>query len=272
MHREESVQAKAAPIGLFDSGLGGLTVLRELKRALPQERLLYLGDTARTPYGSKSAATVRRYAQECAEFLLERQIKLLVIACNTASALALEELQALCPCPIIGTIDPAVEVALRATRSGRIGVLGTRATIASGAYQSRLSACAPHVQVVARPCPLFVPLVEEGLTHGPIVESALELYLADLRAEQIDTIILGCTHYPLLRDALQRFFGPEVTLVECSTAIASAVRVLQEQGRVSSGEGGSAHYFVTDEAARFSTLARIFLDDSTVHAQSVQLA
>lgn len=261
----------AGPIGLFDSGLGGLTVLRELRRTLPAEPLLYLGDTARTPYGSKSAATIRRYARECAEFLLARQIKLLVVACNTASSVALEELNAACPCPVIGTIEPAVAAALRATRSGRIAVLGTRATIASGVYQNRLAALQPGVQVFARPCPLFVPLVEEGITSGPVVESIMQMYLGALRDESVDTVILGCTHYPLMAGALQSFFGPAVNLVECSTAIATVVQDMVSASTLPVGTGGAAEFFVTDEAGRFSSLARLFLEDRVVQAAEVQL-
>lgn len=261
----------SCPIGLFDSGLGGLTVLRELRSALPEESFLYLGDTARTPYGSKSAATIQRYAQECAEFLLARQIKLLVVACNTVSAVALEELRTVCPCPVLGTIDPAVGAALQATKSGRVAVLGTRATIASGVYQKQLAALCPEVEVFAKPCSLFVPLVEEGITSGPVVESAIEMYLGALRNEAVDTVILGCTHYPLLVGALQRFFGPTVTLVECSKAIAAEVQRLQAFGQQSPSQQGSAAYFVTDEAGRFSSLARLFLDEQAVDAQQVEL-
>lgn len=261
----------AGPIGLFDSGLGGLTVLRELRRTLPAEPLLYLGDTARTPYGSKSAATIRRYARECAEFLLARQIKLLVVACNTASSVALEELSTFCPCPVIGTIEPAVDAALRVTRTGRIAVLGTRATIASGVYQNRLAARLSGVEVFARPCPLFVPLVEEGITSGPVVDSAVEMYLGPLRNESVDTIILGCTHYPLLAGALQSFFGSSVNLVECSTAIAKVVKDMVSTATVPAGSGGAAQYFVTDEAGRFSALARLFLEERAVQAKEVEL-
>lgn len=261
----------SAPIGLFDSGLGGLTVLRELRKALPREQFVYLGDSARAPYGSKSATTIQRYSQQCAEFLLNHQIKLLIVACNTASSLALEELAAICPCPVIGTIEPAVRTALSATRTGRIAVLGTRATIASGVYQTRLKQLQPHVEVFAQPCPLFVPLVEEGITTGPIVQQVIGLYLAELKALDVDTVILGCTHYPLLLDSLQQFLGPDVALVECSKAIAESVPQLLGGAQISNSNPGMTQYFVTDEAARFTALARLFLGEESVSAVQVEL-
>jgi glutamate racemase len=262
----------SAPIGLFDSGLGGLTVLKELRKALPGEQFIYLGDSARAPYGSKSATTIRRYSEQCTEFLLTHQVKLMVVACNTASSLALEELSAICPCPVIGTIEPAVRTALSATRSGRIAVLGTRATVASGVYQIRLKELQPQLEIFALSCPLFVPLVEEGITTGPLVQQVVEMYLSEIRDLKVDTVILGCTHYPLLLESLQQFLGPEVALVECSKAIAESVLQLVGDTPVSGSNASITQYFVTDEAARFTSLARLFLGEESVAAVQVELS
>lgn len=267
-------------IGLFDSGLGGLTVLRELKAVLPGERYVYLGDTARTPYGSKGCETIVRYSRECSAFLLKNNIKLLVVACNTASSMALSELRREIPCPVVGTIEQAVRLAVGSTKNGRVGVIGTEATISSGVYQSAITGDAPSVRVLAKACPLFVPLVEQGMVQGEIPDKVVEYYLRSFREEKIDTLVLGCTHYPLLKDAIMRYMGDDLQIVECSKAIAIQVKdmlqnqsMLFPQGSIPVRQGGVPEerekYFVTDGVSRFNVLAGLFLGDDSVSAVKV---
>ncbi|MEZ4386580.1 MAG: glutamate racemase [Candidatus Krumholzibacteriia bacterium] len=233
------------PIGVFDSGLGGLTVLRALHRRLPAEDIVYFGDTARVPYGTKGARTVRTFAWQDAGFLMSHGIKLLVVACNTASAFALEFLAARLPIPVLGVIAPGVDAALAQTRGGPVGVIGTRGTINSGRYQQGLSARLPAERIVALPCPLFVPLVEEGLLDHPLTHRACAEYLTTLREARVDTLILGCTHYPMLKPAIARFMGPEVVLVDSAEALATAaVACLESAGlrRLQERPGELAYY------------------------------
>lgn len=262
------------PIGIFDSGLGGLTVLKELRRQLPNEKFIYLGDTARTPYGTKSKDTIQRYSLECARFLRSHEIKLLVVACNTASSLALDVLAADCPCPVIGTIEPAIDQALAVPECRRIGVIGTKGTIRSGAYQQRLAERFPKGEIFSLACPLFVPLVEEGIYGGEIVEQVTELYLMELRSKELDALILGCTHYPLLAAELQKYMGPKTALVECSKSTAAAVQALlleHELTATSVSEASSSErYFVTDDVDRFNYLASLFLEHRPVAAVQLE--
>jgi len=252
-------------IGLFDSGLGGLTVLRGMLRALPGQNYFYLGDNARSPYGTKGTDTIVRYARECAHFLLSREIGVLIVACNTASAAALHVLEQELSIPVVGTVRPAVRQALARSRSGRIGVLGTNATIASGVYQQAIATADATATVSAQACPLFVPLVEAGMLRGEIVDKVVELYLAPLKERGVDTVILGCTHYPLLLESIQSFMGPEVCIVECSDAIAHDVAELLGD-RAAPAIPGSVNYFVTDEVGRFNFLASAFLEGQAVNA------
>lgn len=210
------------PIGVFDSGLGGLTVLRALHERLPAEDLIYFGDTARVPYGTKGARTVRSFAWQDAGFLMGHGIKLLVVACNTASAFALDYLAARLPIPVLGVIEPGVTAALAQTGGGAVGVIGTRGTITSGRYQEGLSTRLPAARIHALACPLFVSLVEEGLLDHPLTHLACAEYLAPLREVGLDTLILGCTHYPLLKPAISRYMGPDVALVDSAEALAAA--------------------------------------------------
>lgn len=247
-----------ARIGVFDSGVGGLTVLHALHRRLPAEATVYLGDTARVPYGTKSPEVVIRYSRTNARFLLGHELKLLVVACNTASAHALEALRSELDVPVIGVVEPGARAAAAQTRSGRIGVIGTAGTIASGAYQRALAAAIPGAQVIARACPLLVPLAEEGWTDGDVPRLVVERYLGDLRGA-IDTLVLGCTHYPLLAKAIAEVLGPDVVLVDSAEATAVAVEDAL-RGEAASGEGAPAHrYFVTDVPARFPEIAARFL-------------
>jgi glutamate racemase len=245
------------PIGVFDSGIGGLTVVSALRRLLPHESIYYLGDTARVPYGGKSASTVQRYSLEVASLLLRENAKTVVVACNTASALALSTLEGQLPVTLTGVIRPGAQAATAATRNGHIGVIGTRATIKSGAYERALLALNPDVRVVARACPLLVPLIEEGWLESEITDKVLMQYLEPMIADGIDTLVLGCTHYPLLRPAISRWLGDAVTLVDSAENCAAAVRVLlkeHELGAPAVGAGG-LHVALTDAPDAFLRVA-----------------
>ena len=252
------------PIGVFDSGLGGLTVVRELRKHLPAESIVYFGDTARVPYGSKSPSTVRHYSREAAAFLLERDVKAIVIACNTATAHAHEALSAELSVPVLGVIEPGARAAAAATRSGRIGVIGTAGTIASGAYDLAVRRLVgDRARVYAQPCPLFVPLVEEGLAEHPATRLVAQDYLAALRDVEVDVLVLGCTHYPLLRELLVDVMGPEVQLVDSAeeTAI-EARRVLAERELLAPASDSPASTFVvSDLPLRFREIGRRFVGD-----------
>lgn len=210
-------------IGVFDSGVGGLTVVRQLESRLPNESVIYLGDTARVPYGTKSPETVIRYAEACARLLLERDIKLLVVACNTASAFAIDALRERLDVPVLGVIDPGAQAAVRATQRGRIGVIGTAGTIQSERYRDAIHDQNPDMAVFSQACPLFVPLAEEGWITGAVPESVAMTYLAPLLAEDIDTLVLGCTHYPLLKETIAKVAGDAVTLVDSAEETALVV-------------------------------------------------
>jgi len=258
------------PIGVFDSGLGGLTAVRELFRVLPDERVVYFGDTARVPYGSKSRETVTRFSLEIARFLLRQDIKCLLVACNTASSYALETLKQRLDIPVVGVIDPAVGVAVTAgpprpagAAPRRVGVIGTQATVASGAYATAVERVAPGTRVVSCACPLFVPLIEEGWLEHPVTRGVAEEYLAELRREPPDSLILACTHYPLIAPLLQSLLGPGVRLVDSGAEAALATAgLLRRRGLLAApaGEGGPAHHFyLSDERLSFASVARAFL-------------
>ena len=218
------------PIGVFDSGIGGLTVVAELRKLLPAESSFYIGDTARVPDGGKSQATIERYSQELAGLLLAERAKLIVVACNTASALGVPRLKETLRVPVTGVIEPGAQAAVKATRSGKVGVIGTRATIASRAYERAISELDANVKVFTEPCPLLVPLIEEGWLEDPVTDSIIARYLEKLLRAGVDTLVLGCTHYPLLREAIQRIAGPKVTLVDSAQNTALAVqRMLMSQ-------------------------------------------
>lgn len=258
-----------AAIGVFDSGVGGLTVLKALHERLPLESTVYLGDTARVPYGTKSPEVVIRYSRNNARFLLGHHLKLLVVACNTATAHALPALQAELSVPVIGVVEPGARAAAARSRSGRIGVIGTAGTIASGAYQRALAAAIPGAEVIARACPLLVPLAEEGWTDGEVPRLVLERYLGDLRG-RIDTLVLGCTHYPLLKSAMAEVLGPDVALVDSAEATAAAVE--DALRTLPAGEGEtSRRCFVTDVPARFPEIAARFLGEVPGHVEQVDV-
>ena len=203
----ENKNRNTAAIGVFDSGVGGLTVTREIMRQLPNENVVYFGDTARVPYGSKSKNNIIRFSRQIIRFLKTKNVKAIVIACNTASALALETVQQEFDIPIIGVIVPGARAAVRETKNGQIGVLGTEATIKSETYTKEIRKLMPEAEVIGKPCPLFVPLVEEGFAKHKITEEVIDIYLSDMRKSEIDTLILGCTHYPLLRSRIMAYFG-----------------------------------------------------------------
>lgn len=258
------MRASDLPIGIFDSGIGGLTVVRQIRRALPQEDLIYLGDTARVPYGTKSPATVVRFACEDTAFLIGQQVKSVVVACNTVSAWALPTLEGRFDVPIFGVILPGVRAALAATRNRRIGVIATPATIRSQAYTKSMLAQDARVEVLGRACPLLVPLVEEGRTGGPITEAVLREYLGPMLARDIDTLVLGCTHYPLLKNSIQAVAGEKVALVDSAESCAEDVaRRLREMGLLAGDrtKPGQIRPFVTDETAWFDQQAEKFLGE-----------
>ena len=250
--------ARHQPIGVFDSGIGGLTVVSALRVLLPNEKIFYLGDTARVPYGGKSAATVERYSVEITEMLLAENCKTIVVACNTASALALPRLEEVSPVPVTGVIQPGAAAAVAATRSGHIGVIGTRATIRSRAYERAIQALDPALQVIARACPLFVPLIEEGWLEGAVTDEIIRQYLEPLVDEGIDTLVLGCTHYPLLSAAIARFLGDTVALVDSAKncAIAVARLLTAEELMSESAHAGDLSVALTDPPDAFLEVAQ----------------
>ncbi|MBI5239561.1 MAG: glutamate racemase [Elusimicrobia bacterium] len=251
---------KNRPIGIFDSGLGGLTVLQAVSRRMPEENLVYFGDTAHVPYGSKSRETVTRYSLEVARFLAGRRIKALVVACNTSSALALDAVARSLDVPVLGVIQPGADAAAAATRSGRVGIIGTEATIASGAYTAALKARLPRVRVAPLACPLFVPLVEEGWWGHRATALVARHYLGALRRSGIDTLILGCTHYPLLKGVVRRVMGPRVRLIDSAEQTAlETERLLLSLGLRRQGGRGTRRFFVSDAPKRFLKLARRLL-------------
>ena len=249
------------PIGIFDSGLGGLTVCRAIETALPGEDLIYLGDTARVPYGVKSPETVTRYSQEICDFLLRKGVKAIVVACNTASALALPKLREWYQIPILGVLEPGVEAALQVSQTHQIGVIGTEGTIRSESYAQAIGRRSPEAKVLSRACPLFVPLVEEGWIDHEVTRRVGEIYLGAWRDEEVDTVILGCTHYPLLKELIQEILGPEVRLVDSALETARALKALLESEGLTrpNGQSGSHDYFSTDAPDKMRSLAEAFL-------------
>jgi glutamate racemase len=259
------------PIGVFDSGVGGLTVLRALADTLPAEEFIYLGDTARVPYGTKSNEVIIRYSRENTEFLLAKGIKLLVVACNTSSAVALEAIAGATMVPVIGVIEPGARAAVKASRSGKIGVIGTEATIASGAYTRTIQRLRPEAEIYTRACPLLVPLVEEGWTEGEIAERTVAHYLESLKRSGIDTLVLGCTHYPLLSGLFRRVLGPGVRVIDSATATAAAARDRLRAAKVlKRGGEGRTSFFVTETPDRFVRVGRRFFGPAVESAVRIE--
>ncbi len=250
------------PIGIFDSGVGGLTVFKEMERVLPQENIVYFGDTARVPYGGKSKSTIIRFSTENILFLLKKRVKIVVVACNTSSSLALSYLKKVFAIPIIGVIKAGVDKAVAVSSAARIGVIGTRATIVSGSYQREILKIKREAKVYARPCPLFVPLVEEGIVRGEVVRGIVREYLKPLKG-RIDTLILGCTHYPLLKGEIARYLKG-VYLVDSARQVALRTKeILENNNLLNNTKKGTRHqFYVTDEPSQFQRMARIFLKHS----------
>ena len=262
-----------APIGVFDSGMGGLTVMRALTARLPHESFVYLGDTARLPYGTKSADTVRRYALQASAALVDRGVKLVVVACNTASVSLPALREALAPLPVIGVIEPGATAALRVAPEGPIAVIATEGTVRGGAYRSAIRASGSNVPIVQQACPLFVPLTEEGLIDGPIVEAVIQRYLDPLlgTVPRPKCLLLGCTHYPVLKAALARYVGADIALVDSAVTTAEAVaRLLQERELANSSGVHSPKFLATDAPDRFARIGEIFFGQ-TIDPGSVEL-
>ncbi len=270
--RETGPPPASAPIGVFDSGIGGLTVLRAIRRLLPGESTVYFGDTARVPYGPKSPDTIRRYSIEASDFLLTQGVKAIVVACNTATAHALRHIADHVPVPTIGVVEPGAQEAAARSRSGRIGVIGTQGTIESGAYEKAIQSFRPAATVFGMACPLFVALAEEGWTEGEVARLIAERYLRPLLQRNIDTLVLACTHYPLLAPLLADVVGAAVTLIDSAEATAAEVaRCLSGEALLSSQERGSARYFASDDAARFDELAERFMGEPVEHLERVSV-
>jgi glutamate racemase len=264
---------RKSAIGIFDSGVGGLTVFRAVQRRLPAERLIYLGDTARIPYGVRSAATIERYALECAKFVQSRGVKAIVIACNTASALAANYLRSKCSVPVMGVIRAGARRAVEQTTNGRIGVIATEATVASGAYERAIRALKEDLEITSRACPLFVPLAEEGWLNHPVTFQVAEEYLAQLRKIGVDTLVLGCTHYPILRPVIERTLGDRLSYVDSGEAVAETLAQLLEEQQLSSDNDAqqSEEFYVTDSADRFRRVAELFLGRQVDVVETVNL-
>src|SRR6266404_4342198 len=262
-----------APIGIFDSGVGGLTVFRAIEQRLPNESLIYLGDTARIPYGVRSAATIERYSMECASFVQSRGVKAIVIACNTASALAANYLRSQFELPINGVIRPGSRRAVEKTRNGHIGVVATEATVASGAYERAMLAIRSGLEITSRACPLFVPLAEEGWMNHSVTRQVAEEYLAELRSSGVDTLVLGCTHYPILRPVIEETMGDHISYVDSGEAVADEVAKLLEERGLLRGDGQPRveEFYVTDSADRFRRVAELFLGRPLESVTTVRL-
>ena len=266
---------REAPIGVFDSGVGGLTVAREIMRNLPSEKIVYFGDTARVPYGSKSKETIIRYSRQIIRFLQEQQVKAIVIACNTASAFALDAVRDEFDIPIIGVIEPGAKVAAAQTRNKRVGVIGTVGTVGTGIHAEYLKQLDPEITVFGKACPLFVPLVEEGWLHDPVTDEVAARYLKELQDKDVDTLILGCTHYPLLRSTIRKIMSDNVCLVNPAYETALELgRLLEEKGLSSTGMEQKEcpyRFFVSDLADEFKAFANSILPYDVEMTQKIDI-
>ncbi len=275
-HHGYAINDPGAPIGVFDSGVGGLTVAREIMRQIPNERLVYFGDTARVPYGNKSKETVTKYSRQIVRFLQTQKVKAIVVACNTASAYALEEIEKELDIPVIGVVKPGARVAAEATRNKKVGVIATAGTIQSHIYTDYIQGIQSDIQVIGKACPLFVPLVEEGLLEDPVTDEIATRYLNELKDIDIDTLILGCTHYPLIRSTVGRIMGEGVTLVNPAFETARELKLLLEKEGLlnpSTQRLGTNQYqfFVSDGADKFKTFANSILKYGILSAQIIHI-
>lgn len=277
MSQENSgVLQKNAPIGVFDSGVGGLTVAREIMRQIPNEKIIYFGDTARVPYGSKSKETVTRFSKQIVRFLQSHQVKTIVVACNTASAYALDELEKEIEIPIIGVLKPGAKTAAEVTKNGRIGVIATEATIGSQMYTKYIRELNKQVTIYGKACPLFVPLVEEGLWQDPVTDEIAKRYLTELIDIDIDTLILGCTHYPLIRSTLGRIMGEKVTLVNPAYETARELKELLVEKNILNDESpklgeNQYQFYVSDGAEKFKTFANSIIKYGILSAKTINI-
>lgn len=260
------------PIGIFDSGLGGLTVLSAIHKLLPSENLVYFGDSGRTPYGTKSKETVIRYTFQDINFLLKQNVKMIVVACNTASACSLEIIKSSYSCPIVEVVQPGSRAACNETKTGSIAVIGTPATISSGVYNTAIKSIMPESVVHSKACPLFVPLVEEGWWDNDISAMIASEYLNDLKDTNIDTLILGCTHYPMLQNVIRKVMGENVKLINSAVEVANAVkRVLNNNDLVGLNEKGEIKYYTSDSVDKFTSLGRMFLGVDMEHVEKINI-
>ncbi len=264
---------KKNPIGVFDSGIGGLTVVKRIRQYLPNENIIYFGDTARVPYGNKSNSTVTEYAREITEFLLKKNVKIIVVACNTVSSVAIDYLKSHYGVPIIGMIEPGAKMALHSTRNGKIGVIGTYATVNNHAYKKKLSEISADARVFEKACPLFVPLAEEGMSGHPATKLIAEDYLKELQKNEIDTLILGCTHYPILIEPIQETVGKKVKLIDSGIAAALEVeKYLAGRGLLNDSNNiGRLELYVSDVQTKFKEVAELFLGASLENLFKVSL-
>ena len=259
-------------IGVFDSGIGGLTVLKEIRKVLPDEKIYYLGDTARVPYGEKTKELITRYSKEIVEFLLDKEVSAIVVACNTATALALEELRKTFKIPIIGVIKAGAKTAINTTKSGNIGVIGTKATVNSKRYEEEIKKLSENVKVIAKACPLFVPAVEEGILDGKLVDQIIKTYLDDFEKE-IDTLILGCTHYPLLKSAIGKIYT-NLNIVDPARETALDLKEILEEKNLLKNDATKnreVKYYVTDGKDKFKEIGIMFLDENIEKVELVKL-
>ncbi|MGL4362355.1 MAG: glutamate racemase [Cellulosilyticaceae bacterium] len=250
------------PIGIFDSGMGGLTVVKEVMARLKNESIIYFGDTARVPYGSKSKETVTKFSAQIIRFLIKQDVKAIIIACNTVNTNSIEELRSMfSDIPIVGVVEPGVHMALQTTRNSKIGIIGTEATISSEKYPKLLHSQNPHLKVYSKACPLFVPLVEEGWVNHEVTRQVVREYLHSLIIHEVDTLILGCTHYPMLADVIQEVAGEAVTLINPAQEAAERVRILLEKTNSAAEEDGSGSYrfYVSDNPSKMKSMVEIFL-------------
>uniref|UniRef100_Q3AT29 Glutamate racemase n=1 Tax=Chlorobium chlorochromatii (strain CaD3) TaxID=340177 RepID=Q3AT29_CHLCH len=262
------------PIGIFDSGIGGLTVVKAIQAALPSERIIYFGDTARVPYGPKSQVTIRKYAADDSAILMRYQPKLIIVACNTVSALALDVVEKCCgSVPVLGVLKAGASLAVQASRNGRIGVIGTQATVCSNAYACAINQQAPDYEVTSKACPLFVPLAEEGFIEHDATALIAEHYLAPLRTHNIDTLVLGCTHYPILRNVIERTIGSNIRIIDSAEAVAlQAGEMLRERNLLNqSPDKKTPHLLVSDLPQKFSTLYQLFMGSELPDVELVEV-
>jgi glutamate racemase len=258
-----------SPVGVFDSGFGGLTVLKELQKTLPHEQFIYLGDTAHLPYGTKSRETIIRYTQQNCAFLTSKNVKLIIIACNSATSMALEALSL--TVPVIGVIDPVIHQVVQSSPHGKIGILGTRATISSGVYQSKIRHHLPHAQITATPSPLLVSLVEEGFIDHPITHLAIQEYIQPLIAARVDTVILACTHFPLLKELIEKALDPSVHVIDPAISTAQAAAQLLTDLNLHSQNHSDTSFYVTDDPDKFARLGPQFLGVPITDVQPTDL-